>query len=243
MPNTTTKRRPFMAAMAILAADLARAEVGTGYWQSPFQKQEEKAKRRWSINDWFETKGQMQIQDMFLALHTPSPYEFGLSFGYSFGSLSPGPTYNGFEAGILAYASIFGLGLERDMGPDNRWAALFHLRFFGYHYQATHARLELGVRQEDNGATSFRQALAGLGLALYFGRFFGIDGLFRYAFASTPAAGTSFSGWHLEGGAFIDFKFLRFFGKYFYENNSPELMSGPANGTRSGPLVGLKVFF
>jgi hypothetical protein len=235
----------FLNLMLLCAVAPAQAAVGTGYWQSPFagQKQETKAAHRWSINDWFEAKGQMQIQDMFLALNTPSPYEFLLSGGYSFGSLSPGPTYNGAEFALMAYASIFGLELEREMGPDNRWAGLFHLRFFGYHYQATHLRLELGIRQEENGSTSFRNALAGVGGALYFGRFFGIDGLFRYTFNSTSTPFGSFSGYHIEGGAFIDFKFLRFFGKYFYENNSPELMSGPANGSRQGPLVGLKLFF
>jgi hypothetical protein len=209
------------------------------------KKQEEKAKSRWSLSEWLETRDRMRLMDLWLALHTPSPYEFFVAGAYQIGNLSTGGSYNASDFSVAAYASIFGLEFEREGGLDTRYSGLFHLRIFGFHYQATHIRLEAGVRNENNGAgVGFQNALAGAGLVIYLGKYFGIEGLFRHAFDSTPnATGLAFGGNRYEGGAFIDFSFLRLYGKYGYESTNPELSNFAANSVRSGPQVGLKLFF
>ena len=40
------------------------------------KKQDEKAKSRWSLSDWLDTRDKMRMQDVWLALHSPSPFEF-----------------------------------------------------------------------------------------------------------------------------------------------------------------------
>src|SRR2546430_2360434 len=46
------------------------------------KKQEEKAKTRWNISDWLETRDKMRLMDLWLAIHSPAPYEFFLSGAY-----------------------------------------------------------------------------------------------------------------------------------------------------------------
>ncbi len=208
------------------------------------KKQEAKAKSRWSLSEWLETRDRMRLMDLWLALHSPSPYEFFLGGAFQIGSLDPGGSYSGSHFEAAAYASIFGLGIEREAGPDTRWSGLFHLRLFGFHYQATHIRFEAGLRQEEFGALTFRNALVGGGMVVYLAKHFGVEGLYRHAFAATPnAAGAEFVGNRFEGGAFIDFSFLRIYGRYLYEKLDMEASSLQPLSTRSGPQVGLKVFF
>ena len=209
------------------------------------KKQEEKKLSHWSLQEWLNTRDRMHLMDMWLALHSPSPYEFMLSGAYQLGSLSSGGSYNATQFKLAAYASIFGLGLEREGGLDTRYAGLFHVRIFGYNYQNTHIRLEAGLSNTNNGAgLGFQNALAGVGFAVYLSRYFGLDGLFRHAFDSTPnSTGIAFGGNRMEGGAFIDFSFLRVFGKYVYETTNPDTSNLAANSVRSGPLLGLMLFF
>jgi hypothetical protein len=226
-----------------LASSWARADE---VYTFVVKKQEEKAISHWSLSEWLVTRDRMRLMDMWLALHTPSPYEFFLGGGYQFGNLSNGGgTYNASEFSAAAYASIFGLELEREGGLDTRYSGLAHLRIFGYHYQGTHIRLEGGLRSTDAGAgLVYRNAVAGVGVVIYLARHFGIEGLWRHAFDSTPnSSGVAFSGNRYEGGAFIDFSFLRIYGKYISESNSPEPVNLPLDSVRSGPELGLKLFF
>jgi hypothetical protein len=257
--NKSMKQRVVLLAVSIIALALtmaARPSIARADDTYTFvvKKQEEKARTRWSLSEWIDTRDRMRMMDLWLALHSPSPYEFIFGGAWTQNDLSAGSystTYSGSEFMAAAYASIFGLGVEREGGVSTRYSALMHLRIFGYHYQSTHIRLEGGLRNTSSEATSlnFRNPVAGVGMVVYLGKFFGIEGLYRHFFDGTPnGSGLGFSGNRYEGGAFIDFSFLRVYGKYVQEklSSEPSLASSnstASDATRSGPQAGLKVFF
>jgi len=110
---------------------------------------------------------------------------------------------------------------------------IFNLRVFGYHDQSTNITFQVGLRNVDNGASSYRNALGGVRLSIYFARVFGIGGLYRYYFSSTStSSGVSDSGHRFQGGAFLEFKFLRIYGDYFGEQETVSNSNGVILGTR-----------
>lgn len=199
------------------------------------KKQEDKAKNRWSLADWLDTRDKMRMQDLWLALHSPSPYEFYLGGNYQFNQ-APTGSFNAWEAYFAAYASIFGLEGRYESGLDKRWFGIFDFRVFGYHDQSTNITLQVGLRDNTNSAGHFRSILTGVSLTIYLAKFFGIEGLYRHYFSSTPTdSGGIDSGDRFLAGAFLDFKFVRIYGEYFWnvENLSDS----------SGIVVGTKLYF
>jgi hypothetical protein len=186
------------------------------------KKQEQKKKTRWSLSEWLETKQRISWMDQWLALHSPSPYEFYLAGEW----LNP-ESQQGLRLSVGAYAKIFGLEYSRETTLPDQWQALFKLRIFGYHAQGTNLTLDAGV-SSSMGPTPTRQATWGLGMTMYLSQFFGLDGVYR-SFLSQTRTGERF-----EAGAFIDFNFLRVFGNYFHESRFPK---------RSGTTLGVKLYF
>ena len=138
----------------------------------------------------------------------------------------------GFNAYAAMYASIFGLQFQFEgLTPANMYGS-FHIRVLGVHNQATNITLEVGLKNGDALTLSpYRSIFLGAGLTLYFAKFFGIDGVYRYFFASTPnSAGQNISAHRVEGGPFIELRILRLYGTYFWEPAS--------NGTIHGFTVG-----
>ncbi|MCM2279900.1 MAG: hypothetical protein NDJ89_17635 [Oligoflexia bacterium] len=208
----------------------AAAAVGAPAWVQAddvytivVKKQEAKAQKRWSLSEWLETKEKIRLMDMWLALHTPSPFEFSLGADYRTGN-SPSGSFTGWSGSFAAYASIFGLEAQYEDSAARTFRGLFHLRIFGYSDQATQITLQTGLISRDGA----RAALAGVRTNIYLARFFGIEGLFRHVFES--ASGASLGGKRFEAGAFIDFDFVRVTGSYFSEPSSA--LSGASLGTR-----------
>jgi len=188
---------------SVLAPSLARADE---FYTFVVKKQEEKAKSRWSLKEWLDTKDRIKMMDLWLALHSPSPYEFFVGTAYRMLD-GPGGRSSGTALQAAAYASIFGLGLERSLASPDSTSAEFLFRVFGYHAQSSNITFHAGVRSQ-----SVRNAYAGLGMSVYLSRFFGLDGQYRRHFAAVPnASGITNASVLLEGGAFIDFDFLRVF--------------------------------
>ena len=209
------------------------------------KKQEEKAKNRWYFLDWLEAKEKIRIMDMWLALHTPSPYEFFLKGSWNPGTDSGAGRYSGNRIGFGAYATIFGLEVERQQKLEDRITALVHLRLFGYHYQGSHLRLEGGFQQiTRKNQCEFRNALAGIGMNAYITKKVGVSGLYRRTFGTTPNALTqSISNTRYEAGAFLDFQFIRAYGNYVWEDWSIDPTTLKPDSRRSGPEAGLQIFF
>ena len=237
-------RKPLFLLFISFAMALASPSRADEVYTFVVKKQEEKAKNRWYMTDWLETKEKMRLMDLWLAIHTPSPYEYFIRGSMQPGLLASTGRYSGTRMGAAGYASIFGIEYERNNDLETRDLALLHLRAFGYHYQGTHLRLEAGLQQlkESQGYT-FRNAIAGIGLNAYITHHFGISGSYRHAFAATPnASQVAFDGNRYEGGAFIDFSFLRLYGNYLHEEWNQDPHTGEINATRTGPEVGLQLF-
>jgi len=198
------------------------------------KKQEEKEKYRWNLSDWLTTRDKMRMQDLWLALHSPSPYEFYVGANSQFTEQIPGGSQSAWELFAGAYSSIFGLEGRYEVGNrDSRWLGIFNMRFFGLQDQSTNMTLQLGIRNTDNGTDVYRNALAGLSVTLYFSRYFGVEGLYRTYFLSMPASsGAQYRGERIQGGGFIDFRFLRVFADYLSTNEGTSNITGAQLGTK-----------
>jgi hypothetical protein len=231
----------WMLALSFFAAPPGRADE---VFTFVVKKQEQKQKTRWSLQEWLDTRDRMRLMDLWLALHSPSPYEFFLGGDYRMGD----NTLNAWKVNFAAYASIFGLEVAREAsssGPDRTdWLGLFHLRLFGFQSQGTNLTLEGGLRSRSVLGTRRTNPVAGVDMTIYLTRFFGIEGLWRKAFVSSGGSGGgTYAGSRWEGSAFIDFRFVRIYGSYFSDTETAELAGATAESTWKGAAVGTRLYF
>ena len=214
---------------------------GSGAFNWMSRKAEVKKQTRWSLDEWLATRDRNRWMDMWLAIHSPSPYEFFLLTGFNLSqSSSRAPGFPG-RLGLGAYASIVGLEVDHEQMIASANNYRFHLRVFGYNVQNTNLTLQLGLRQRKDVA-SFRQDYAGASLTLYLSKFFGVYSLWRYHFGSTPGALNGvITGPKFELGPFIEFGPLRLFGDYVYERESGTLNAYSVS--TSIWLAGAQLFF
>jgi hypothetical protein len=228
----STKRGFLLITIAVIALGMLNLNPAFADDTYTFiiKKQENKEKYRWNLTDWLNTRDQMRAQDLWLALHSPSPYEFYFGGSYLFPEGS-NPVSELFVGG---FSSIFGLEARYEAHDlMTHWHGIFNFRFFGYQDQGTNLTLQLGVRNTATDSLSYRNALAGLGITLYFSKYFGFEGLYRYYFTSTPTIdGARFTGERFQGGAFLDFKFLRIYGDYIVNNETTSNLKGVLMGTK-----------
>lgn len=200
------------------------------------KKQEKKDQNRWSLANWIEQRDRMRLMDLWLHIHSPSPYEFYFSGDYQI-STTRNSTPLSFDA--AAYASIFGLHFQYTLNPIARVLSLFELRIFGVHSQGTNITLHGGVGIREFGGGRVRQAVAGGSLTFYLARWLGLDGMYQHFFQSTRSVQGTTQGSRWEAGAFLEFSALRLFGNYFQEKENPSLLEA---STRKGIRVGMKFF-
>ena len=232
----------------IVLAALVVTSIGTSFvtqahadevYTFVVKKQEQKAKTRWSLSEWLETRDRMRLMDLWLSMHSPSPYEFFLGTDYTFGQAAVGPSFNGLSFSLGGYAQAVGLELRREsLAADMvRSSALLGLRLFGYQIQGTHLALLVGLKQDSLNSYTARNAVLGGRLSLYLTKFFGIEGNYRHFFASASSLnGLDFSGNRFEAGAFLDFAFLRFYGNWTSESVSQ-------SSAQTAEVFGAKLFF
>lgn len=236
--NNPNKKR-WLAALGILSIGILvippTSRAADEVYTFVVKKQEEKAKSRWSLQEWLDTRDRMRMMDLWLALHSPSPYEFYVGGDVQWGTPNGQPQYSMWRMNAGAYASIFGLEYQHSFSPYEENLGIFHLRIFGFHAQSTNITLEAGVRVM-NQPEVVRNGFAGVGMSIYILKYFGIDTLFRHYFHSAPtASGIQVNGNRFEGGAFIDLSFFRVYGSYFTEADNFL--------NRSGALLGTRIFF
>lgn len=212
----------------------ARSALADDAYTFIVKKQDEKEKHRWNLADWLNTRDRMRVQDLWLSLHSPSPFEFYLGGNLQFNQLIPGGSQGASEMFAGAFSSIFGLeGRYESATAETRWFGIFNFRFFGNQDQSTNMTLQMGIRNTDDGYNVYRNTLAGLSITFYLSKYFGVEGLYRYYFPSTPIeSGAQYSGERIQGGGFIEFKFLRIFGGYIVDNESISKMTGAQVGTK-----------
>jgi hypothetical protein len=217
--------------LALMGATSARAD---DVYTITVRKQDDKAKNRWSLQDWLETRDKIRLMDLWLALHSPSPYEFFLDGENRFSDGLPGMPFSNWKTSFGAYASIFGIEGGRLFADRAESPLLLCLRIFGFHEQATNITLQGGTVLASDGS-GFRNGVLGLRATFYLNRMAGVEGSFHHLFPSTPNdAGIERQGNRYSGGGFIEFSYLRLYAEYF---TSTEAQYQPGFGT------GLRFFF
>ena len=238
--------RIFFLGFALFLAGTAQAQTGgtaskgSAPWSFMNRKAEVKRQARWSLDEWMATREKYRWQDMWLALNSPSPFEFFLM-----GSANMVPVTRKAKTdlryGAGAYVSIFGLEFEHDhvLNPEDH--ARFHLRVFGYNVQNTNLTLQGGVRFQAT-TTPFRQWYVGASTSIYLHKYFGIYGLYRYYMDTVSVPGMGIlGGVRGEAGPFVDFGPLRIFGYYMYEQDQNADASWKA--VSNGWSLGGQLFF
>lgn len=221
-----------LVGLLFFSTDLLADDV----FQFVIKKQEEKSKNRWSLNDWLATRDQMRLQDLWLSIHSPSPFEYYVSVNFQFNQSSPTTFYNAYELALAAYATIFGLEARAEAGNEQRGTALFCLRVFGYHDQGTHITLQGGLRSRTIAGETIRSPIFGGNIALYLAKPFGVQFQYLHSFPS-PALSNGQTGYgdRFQGGAFLEFNFARLYGSYFSETDSI--------ASSTGTVLGLQLYF
>lgn len=224
----------FCAPVGIIAA--SKFACADDVYQFVIKKQEDKSKNRWSLSDWLATRDQMRLHDLWLAMHSPSPFEYYLSANIQFNQTTPTTYFNAFEMAAAAYVAVFGIEGRVESGNELRYTGLFGLRIFGYHDQATHIMLQGGLRSRTISGDSIRSPVFGGKISLYLAKPFGLQFQFLHFFPSSPLAnGQTGFGDRMQGGAFLEFTFARLYGSYFSEADS----IAPTTGT----VLGLQLYF
>ncbi|MBY0370362.1 hypothetical protein K2X33_06720 [bacterium] len=215
--------------------------ISTGLFAAdtvPENKQEIKQRNRWSIADWLETRDKMRMQDLWLAMHSPSPYEFYVGALYKTGRLDSGGGYQGWDFTAAGYAYMFGVEAQyQSSNTDTRWLAMGCFRLFGYHNQATNLTVQGGIRNELRGGVSSWNPLLGANFTLYIAKPAGALLLYRHVFARS-AGGLAAPTDRFEAGGFIDFQFVRLHVDYFLEATA-----GDPSRSFQGLQAGTRVYF
>ncbi len=197
------------------------------------KKQEEKAqaKKGWNLADWITQRDSMRTRDLWLAMHTPTPYEFYLGGDYRFLNAPQDARDHRFQFG--AFAKIFGLTFESETDPD-RLNAFFNVRVFGLYQQGTNITLFGGLMSQMSSAGgTFRSGAYGASATLYLHQKGGLEGSYRkYLDGTYDPTGVGAGGTQTEANLFLDFKFLRIYGGYLSTSVDPDRHDGYQIGVR-----------
>jgi hypothetical protein len=218
----------------------AQSSAGSGgAWGFAGRKAEVKRQSRWSLDEWLATRDRMRWSDMWLAMNSPSPYEFFVSGAANLTSMDDHSKFQ-MKYALGAYASIVGLEFDHENIVGEAYNARLNLRVMGYNVQNTNLTLFGGLRwrTENDG---FRQPYLGASLTLYLRKFFGVYGQYRSYLASTPGSvHGNLTGSRWEAGPFIDFGPLRVFGNYVHESESGD---NGYSDVGKGWILGGQLFF
>jgi hypothetical protein len=198
------------------------------------KKQEEKKQTRagWNLADWMTQRDRRRTQDLWLAMNTPTPYEFSLGGDYRF--LNEPKDERDHRFSMTAYAKIFGLKLEKETEPG-RWNGMLNIRLFGLHQQGTNLTVFGGIRSQE-GTEDFRSAIYGASVTIYLMRLAGTEFEYRrYTEGTANPGGAGAAGNQTEANFFIDFSFLRLYGGFLRTDTDP--------GRDKGYQGGAKIFF
>jgi hypothetical protein len=218
-----------------------------------FDRADKREGSRWTLSEWLAQKERNKLMDLWLAMNTPSPYEFMLGFSYNNYQSTENQTtleYLTTGAVIQAYAQIFGLSLEyenRGGEQENDLTGSFNLRLLGNSIQSTHLSVHFGQRtrtvSDITPRTLLRNQFGQMSLQIYLNPFFGINGLYRNYLPTYDATFGDVTGQYTTGGLFIDFKAIRILGEWYEDIQKNNGSSVSPEIKRNGIKTGLQFFF
>jgi hypothetical protein len=229
--------------------------AGTGKAWLLSSSSEAKAAKRFSLHEWLENKERRNMMDMWLAIHTPTPYEF--MFGGSLFQYDSVLTTNlipttkriqSYDGEVHAYASLVGIsGMYQNNNEEgfNDVTGQFNLRIFGTSTQSSNIVLHYGLRTRTAHDNSYRlnQLYPSVTLQIYLMKLFGVYGNYK---AFTPVTENFYGETNadeLTAGIFIEYGLLRVFGNYYNEKQNSKLNGVESTLDRKGTKVGLQFHF
>lgn len=220
------------------------------------QKIEKKEASRWTLQEWLAQKERNRLMDLWLAMYSPSPYEFFIEGSYlSFSSQTEPVTateghFQSYRGGVGAYAAVVGLeGTYENNTQEklNDLSGSLHLRVLGNAVQGTHLIFHYGLRTRNFESSGMNQRIsnqfAGADLNLYLTRYFGLMGTYNAYLPTEHLTLGSISGTRSEAGLFIDFEAARVFGNWFADIQTHKKSATENSVIRTGIQSGLILFF
>lgn len=216
---------------------------------------------RWTLQEWMAQKDRNRMMDLWLALHSPSPYEAMLGAAYKSDTveISTNPDvethYISSDGYATAHASLIGVTFEYENNVQEKFHdvnGMVNLRVFGDSIQSTFLAFHYGQRTRTITSASltdsaYKNQFGQVTLQLYLMKYFGIDGFHRqYIPATEEKLQQEIRGSLSEAGVFIDFKALRIFGSWYQDVQVIKSLSIPYQETttlRTGTKTGIKLFF
>lgn len=218
-----------------------------------FERANKREGSRWTLSEWLAQKERNKLMDLWLAMNTPSPYEFMLGAAYNNYKTTENQTSNEFttyHGEVQAYAKFFGLGLEyenRNTESENDLSGMLNIRLLGNSIQSTHLTVHYGQRtrtiSEVAPTAILRNQFAQASLQLYLNPFLGINGKYRQYFSFSDPYFGDVTGQLTTGGLFIDFKALRIYGEWFEDIQKNTGASAPLETKRNGIKTGIQIYF
>jgi hypothetical protein len=218
-----------------------------------FDRASKREGSRWTLTEWLAQKERNKLMDMWLAMNTPSPYEFMIGSSYNSYKTTKNlvsTEYTTYNSELQAYAKFFGLGLEyenRNSENENDFSGMLNIRLLGNSIQSTHLSIHYGQRTRtisDVTATSLlRNQFGQVSLQLYLNPYFGINGKYRQYLSFNDSTYGDVTGQLTSGAVFIEFKALRIFGEWFEDIQKNTGASVPAEIKRNGIKTGIQLFF
>lgn len=210
--------------------------------------------KRWTLQEWLDTKNRNAMMDQWLVMNSPSPYEFFIKAeSYSYESKTDSntaKTYNTISGSFAAYAQAIGISGEHENNHSenlNDTSGLLNVRLMGNSLQTTALTLSIGQRTREleynNQTETVRNLFGQAQLQVYITRFFGIKGLYRKYQETSHSVLGDVGGNLTEGGLFIDFSGLRVFGDWYNEEQTITPTAGDSTTKRTGVKTGLQIFF
>lgn len=242
--------------LAMLIPEESRAQDGGSRFNYR-EKASTKADSRWSLADWLAQKDRNKMMDLWLAMYSPSPYEYYLTGTYNSYKTSVDPTalqgtsHTSYSGGFGAYATVVGLeGLYENNTAEgyNDLTGAVNVRIAGNAVQGTHVNVFYGLRTRHQklpaGATlRLNQPFFGGELDLYLMRHFGVHGKYQHFQKYEDGTLGTLDTTRSEGGAFIDFSAFRVYGNYFREKEVANKFNVITTTEREGISSGFKFFF
>lgn len=218
--------RCVLAILVLMTSTSAHAAGSSGYpWNWATAKAQTKQATKWSLSEWLAAKNQNKLMDMWLVMHTPTPYEFYIGVDYRSANHADGTGSGALRYSMGAFAYAFGITGERDQLED-RYEARFNARLFGFQQQGTHWTVAFGIRSDGEPRNS--DPLFYSELDLYLAQAFGVEVTYRHDFVRPTTRWTV--------GPHIDFAFVRVYGEYFTLNRE-------VGEDLTGWNAGLRVYF
>lgn len=218
-------------------------------WNRLQEKSLAKEKSRWTLQDWMAQQDRNKMMDLWLAMNSPSPFEYML--GFTANSWINSTRFENQSLNLQAYAQM--IGLRAELGNENKdsvkdLTSALELRIFGNSLQNSLLTIQAGQRtrefKNENGTPQAQQNFTGITAQLYLSKYFGLNADYLKFQPYQDHVIGELNGSYQEVRVFIDFDAIRVFGSQFIDTELRTPVGGSETTTqRTGSKTGIQIFF